>query len=235
MEFGARAAGFLLVLSTAAVGEAATVSISVHNSAANTVGGRRFDAIVGWVYARNVLEEATTAVWSLFHQTSAADRKAVAAIELVVVDGGFPGGCRASPSQPGRIDLNAQFIGAYPGDIRAEVTGMLYRETARVWQWDGEGRANAALVRGIDDLVRLRAGYAPAGWVKPGEGSQWDERFSGVTARFLDYLETRRTGFVAELNKGLKKATTGEQLFRSITGESVQTLWRDYKAAYAGA
>ncbi|KAL6639496.1 hypothetical protein ACP70R_023226 [Stipagrostis hirtigluma subsp. patula] len=235
MEFRAIAAGFLLVLSTAAGGEAATVSFTVRNSAANTAGGRRFDTILGRDYIRNVLEEATSLVWSLFHQTSAADRKAVDAIELVVVDGRFPGGCRASPSQTGRIELNAQYIGNYAGDIRAKVTGMLYRETARVWQWDGGGRANPSLVHGIADWVRLRAEYAPERWVKPGEGSRWDERYRGVTAQFLDYLERRRTGFVAELNKGLKKATTGEQIFRSITGESVQTLWLEYKAAYAGA
>ncbi|KAL6611396.1 hypothetical protein ACP70R_039324 [Stipagrostis hirtigluma subsp. patula] len=234
MEFRAIAAGFLLVLSAAAGGEAATVSFGVRNLAANTAGGRRFDTTVGRDHARNVLEEATSVVWSLFHQTSAADRKAVDAVELVVADG-ITGGCRASPSQPGRIDLSARFVGSYGGDIRAEVTGMLYREVARVWQWDGEGRANAALVHGISDWVRLRAGYAPERWVKPGEGMHWDEQYPGVTARFLEYLDTRRTGFVAELNSGLKKATSGEQIFRRITGESVETFWAQYKAVYASA
>ncbi|CAI0445646.1 unnamed protein product [Linum tenue] len=64
------------------------------------------------------------------------------------------------------------------------------------------------------DYVRLKAGYAPSHWVGPGKGDRWDQGYD-VTARFLEYCEGVRGGFVAELNK-----------------KSVDQLWRDYKAKY---
>jgi hypothetical protein len=50
---------------------------------------------------------------------------------------------------------------------------------------DGRGTANGGLIEGIADYVRLKAGYAPGHWVKPGQGDRWDQRYD-VTARFLD-------------------------------------------------
>jgi hypothetical protein len=43
--------------------------------------------------------------------------------------------------------------------LEAKVTGVLFHETAQVWQWDGQGHANGGLVEGIADFVLLKAGY----------------------------------------------------------------------------
>jgi hypothetical protein len=84
------------------------------------------------------------------------------------------------------------------------------------------------------ELLRLRAGYAPADWVREGEGAAWDDHAEkGVTARFLDHVDKRHKGFVAALNTGLKQATSGVELFKKITGKDVKDLWAEYKKAAA--
>jgi hypothetical protein len=104
----------------------------------------------------------------------------VDAVTLVVEDTGGV----AFTSANG-IHLSARYVGGYSGDVRTEVTGVLYHEATHVLQWDGRGRANGGLIEGIADYVRLKAGYAPGHWVKPGQGDRWDQGYD-VTARFLD-------------------------------------------------
>jgi hypothetical protein len=112
------------------------------------------------------------------------------------------------------------------------VTGVLYHETTHVWQWDGQGQANGGLVEGIADYVRLKAGYPAQGWVQPGQGDRWDEGYS-VTARFLEYCDSLKQGFVAELNAKMKDGYS-DGFFQDILGKDVQQQWQDYKAQYGG-
>nr|CAB3499290.1 unnamed protein product [Digitaria exilis] len=104
--------------------------------------------------------------------------------------------------------------------------------TTHVWQWDGQGQANGGLIEGIADYVRLKAGYAPGHWVQPGQGDRWDQGYD-VTARFLDYCDSLKPGFVALLNAKMKDGYT-DDFFAQILGKSVQQLWQDYKAKYGG-
>jgi hypothetical protein len=111
-----------------------------------------------------------------------------------------------------------------------QVAGVLYHEVTHVWQWDGQGQANGGLVEGIADYVRLKAGYAPGHWVKPGQGDRWDQGYD-VTARFLDYCDSLKPGFVAQLNAKLKGGYS-DDFFAQILGKNVQQLWQEYKAKY---
>lgn len=60
------------------------------------------------------------------------------------------------------------------------------------------------LSKGFADFVRLKANYVPEAWTKPGEGTMWNQGHSSVAARFLDYCNDLRNGFVAELNKKMR-------------------------------
>jgi hypothetical protein len=110
------------------------------------------------------------------------------------------------------------------------VTGVLYHEVVYVWQWGMPQYygANPGIFQGIADYVRLKAGYAPANWVQPGQGDRWDQGFD-VTARFLDYCSSLKPGFVAQLNAKLKNGYS-EDYFTQITGKNVTQLWLDYVA-----
>ncbi|CAN6323648.1 unnamed protein product [Urochloa humidicola] len=220
----AAAAAASLLLTLAAT--AGAVTFNATNAASNTTGGERFDQAVGLAYANQVLSNASTFIWSTFNQTTPADRKPVDAIALVVTD---VGGVAFTSDDV--ITLSAQYVGNYSGDVKTEVTGVLYHETTHVWQWDGQGRANGGLIEGIADYVRLKAGYTPGHWVKPGQGDRWDHGYD-VTARFLDYCDSLKPGFVALLNAKMKDGYS-DDFFAQILGKSVQQLWQEYKAKYA--
>ncbi|WVZ59446.1 hypothetical protein U9M48_009586 [Paspalum notatum var. saurae] len=191
-HLAAAASHLLLALAATAV---AVVTFTATNTASNTTGGQRFDQAVGVAYSTQVLSNASTFICSVvFNQTRPADRKPVAAISLVVADAG---GAAAFTSDD-TITLNALYVGNYSGgDVKAEVTGVLFHETTHVWQWDGQGQADGGLIEGVADYVRLKAGYAP------GEGDRWDQGYD-VTARFLDYCDSLEPGFVALLNAKMK-------------------------------
>ncbi|OEL20862.1 hypothetical protein BAE44_0018120 [Dichanthelium oligosanthes] len=218
----AAAASLLLALAATA----GAVTFTTTNEASNTTGGQRFDQAVGLAYANQVLYNASTFIWSTFNQTSLADRKPVDAITLVVAD--VPGVAFTSDDN---ITLGAQYVGDYSGDVKTEVSGVLFHETTHVWQWNGQGQANPGLIEGIADYVRLKAGYPARGWVQPGQGDRWDDGYA-VTARFLDYLDSLKPGFVALLNAKMKYGYT-DDFFAQILGKSVQELWQKYKAKYA--
>ena len=130
------------------------------------------------------------------------------------------------------IHVSARYINGYSGNVKTEITGVLYHESAHIWQWNGNGQSTpGGLIEGIADYVRLKAGYAPSHWVKPGQGDRWDQGYD-VTARFLDYCNSLRNGFVAELNKKLRNGYSAN-FFVELLGKNVDQLWKDYKAKYA--
>uniref|UniRef100_A0ACD5TJB5 Uncharacterized protein n=1 Tax=Avena sativa TaxID=4498 RepID=A0ACD5TJB5_AVESA len=174
-----------------------------------------------------VLSDASTFIWNTFNQRAASDHKPVSAVTLVVED--IDGVAFTSANG---IHLSAQYVAGYTGDVKTEVTGVLYHEATHVWQWDGQGNANGGLIEGIADYVRLKAGLAPGHWVKPGQGDRWDQGYD-VTARFLDYCDSLKPGFVAQLNSKMKGGYT-DDFFAQILGKNVQQLWQDYKAKFEG-
>jgi hypothetical protein len=128
------------------------------------------------------------------------------------------------------IHVSNDYIGNYSGDVRREITGVLYHEMAHIWQWNGNGQTPGGLIEGIADFVRLKANYAPSHWVQAGQGDRWDQGYD-VTAKFLDYCNGLRNGFVAELNKKMKTGYSA-QYFVDLLGKTVDQLWKDYKAKY---
>lgn len=129
------------------------------------------------------------------------------------------------------VRMSCRYINGYTGDVKTEITGVLYHEMTHVWQWNGNGQGPSGLIEGIADFVRLKAGYAPSHWVRPGQGDRWDQGYD-VTARFLDYCDGLRSGsFVSELNKKMRDGYN-QSFFEELLGKSVDTLWADYKASF---
>nr|GMD05127.1 Basic secretory protease [Ipomoea batatas] len=201
------------------------VEYTVTNTAANTPGGARFNQAIGEKYSKQVLGAAANFIWRVFQQKSAGDRKGVQKVSMFVDD--MDGVAYASNNE---IHVSARYINGYSGDVKREITGVLYHESTHIWQWNGNGAANGGLIEGIADYVRLKAGYAPSHWRKPGEGDRWDAGYD-VTARFLDYCNDLKNGFVAELNKKMKDGYS-DSYFSDILGKTVDQLWTDYKAKY---
>ncbi|CAN6304741.1 unnamed protein product [Urochloa humidicola] len=216
------------LLLAVAVTSVAAVTFHVTNNAPATPGGQRFDCDYGASFAARVLSDASSFTWAVFNQTSPGDRRPVDTVTLAV---NATTGGPAAYTVGSTIVLDAGYVWNYTGDVMAEVTGVLYHETVHVWQWGLQDYdAHWWVFEGIADFVRLRAGYAPAHWVWPGQGSSWDKGYD-VTARFFDYCDSLRPGFVAALNAKLKDGYR-DDYFVQIMGKCVQELWMDYKAKY---
>ncbi|KAK3420506.1 hypothetical protein EUGRSUZ_G01335 [Eucalyptus grandis] len=213
----------LVVLSSSMQSHA--VEYTVTNSAGNTTGGVRFSSEIGIPYSRRTLSAATRFIWMVFHQKAPGDRKSVEKVSLFIetMDG-------VAYESNDEIHVSATYLGGFSGDVKREFTGVLYHEMAHVWQWDGDGQAPGGLIEGIADFVRLRSGYVPGHWVGPGQGDRWDQGYD-VTARFLDYCNGLRNGFVAELNKKMRTGYS-DNYFVDLLDKSVDQLWKDYKAKY---
>ncbi|XP_020596072.1 uncharacterized protein LOC110036066 [Phalaenopsis equestris] len=219
----------LLTMAAAAARVSFAVDYEVTNNAIGTSGGTRFDSEIGVDYTRQVLSDASSFIWTTFNQPNEGDRKNVQLITGLIesMDG-------VAYTAGNTIHVSAQYIENFSGDVKTEITGVLYHETTHVWQWDGQGQAPSGLIEGVADYVRLKAGYEPLDghWVKPGQGDRWDQGYD-VTARFLDYCAGLDSGFVAKLNAKMKDGYS-DDFFVELLGKTVNQLFSDYKAAYGG-
>ncbi|KAI3880003.1 hypothetical protein MKW92_004406 [Papaver armeniacum] len=200
------------------------VQYEATNNVPGTTGGNRFDNEIGVDYSKQTLESATTFIWRIFGQSTEADRKSIQTIKMFVrpID-------PVAYASGNEIHVKSDYIASYSGDVKREITGVLYHEATHIWQWSVN--ANGGLIEGIADFVRLKANYAPSHWVKPGAGDRWDQGYD-VTAHFLDYCNSLSNGFVAELNKKMRTGYS-DNFFFELLGKTVDQLWSDYKAKYA--
>ncbi|KAF7127414.1 hypothetical protein RHSIM_Rhsim11G0158800 [Rhododendron simsii] len=202
------------------------VKYTVTNNAATTPGGMKFANQIGIECSKRTMSSATEFIWKTFRQASNTDRKNLDKVSLSIDS--MEGVAFASNNE---IHFSANYIQQYTGNVKTEFTGVMYHEMTHVWQWNGNGQPiPRGLIEGIADFVRLKAGYAPSHWVKPGQGDRWDQGYD-VTAHFLDYCEGLRSGFVAELNKKMRTGYSGNY-FVELLGKTVDQLWSDYKAKY---
>ncbi|KAK1430323.1 hypothetical protein QVD17_12980 [Tagetes erecta] len=213
---------FLTIL--AILGLSTAVDYTVTNRAASTPGGVKFNNNIGVEYTKQTSASATNFIWTTFKQSTNADKKNVTRVSVFIDD--MDGVAYASNNE---IHVSARYIQGYSGDVKTEFTGVLYHEMTHIWQWNGNGQAPGGLIEGIADYVRLKAGYAPSHWVKPKEGDRWDQGYD-VTARFLDYCNGLRNGFVAELNKKMRGGYNNG-FFVELLGKTVDQLWAQYKAS----
>ncbi|XP_030445734.2 uncharacterized protein LOC115668415 [Syzygium oleosum] len=202
------------------------VEYSVTNNAGDAPGGMHFTEEIGIPHSQQMLTMSTDFIWKIFQQNDPADRKDVARVSLFIDN--MEGVAYTSNDE---IHVSTMYLGGLSGDVKGEFTGVLYHEMTHVWQWNGAGQGPGWLIEGIADFVRLRSGYVPGHWVQPGQGDRWDQGYD-VTARFLDYCNDLRNGFVAELNKKMRTGYS-DKYFVDLLGNTVDQLWSQYKATYA--
>ncbi|CAI9101958.1 OLC1v1000132C1 [Oldenlandia corymbosa var. corymbosa] len=201
--------------------------VEIENKATPALGGDRYIHDIGDEYTAMKVFNATDFAWEIFQENSTATRKSFTHIKVVIQDnlwGAF--------TEKNEIHIGALYIQNFTGDVKFEITGIIYHEVSLVWQWYGNGEAPEGLIDGIADYVRLKSGYVPYYFVKPGQGDKWDEGQS-VTAYFLDYCDNLKENgsFIAELN-GKMRYGYSDAYFVELLGKTVDELWSDYKAQY---
>ncbi|CAN1156408.1 hypothetical protein LINPERPRIM_LOCUS20185 [Linum perenne] len=210
----------------------------INRADTNTPGGAVFINHIGTTATQQAMSSATHFIWNLFNQTTCpSDRKNIKKITLFIEcmkTGGSSSKATAMDAYTGKnndIHVNASFIGKYKGNIRREFVGIVYHQMASVWQWNGKGEAPKGLLSGIAEFVRMEAHYGTSEKVRPGDGNRWDQG-DGVTARFLEYCEKKKKGFVKDMNKKMRYGYT-KAYFVDFLGKTVDQLWKEYKAKYA--
>ncbi|KAK3023796.1 hypothetical protein RJ639_043412 [Escallonia herrerae] len=203
------------------------VEYVVTNTATGTPGGVRFDREIGIEYTKKIMGIINRFVWELLDERTAADRKPVEVVNLYIVE--FNGA--EAITWGDNINVSSIYLQGYQGNLTWEFTSLLYHEVTHVFQWNGEGQAPVGLVEGFADYTILKANYYPPAFAKPGQGDRWDQGYD-FTARFLEYCEGLRSGFVAELNKKMRHAFN-ESYFEDLLGKPVDQLWKEYKAKYS--
>nr|XP_043625990.1 uncharacterized protein LOC122597466 [Erigeron canadensis] len=206
-------------------GTFAAVTYNITNTAPETLGGIRYENQIGFKYTKHALKSSTLFIWKTFQQRDKAERANVTLVNLFMDDMDGVAYC-----EDNEIHFSTKYIADYQGDLKREFSGVIFHEMTHVWQWSGNGMTPSGLIEGIADYVRLKAGYIPSHWVQAGQGDKWDAGYD-VTARFLDYCEGLRYGFVAELNKKMRYGYYPEY-FVDLVGKTVDQLWSEYKAAY---
>ncbi|KAE8781549.1 PR17d precursor [Hordeum vulgare] len=157
----------------------------------------------GAAYAKQALSDASSFTWGVFNQPEPSDRRPADGDTVILAVRDTAGITSTSGST---VELSARYVGGITGDDLKD--------------------------QGVADYVRLKAGYVPGHWVKAGGGDRWDQGYD-VTARFLDYCDSLKPGFVAEMD-GKLKGGYSDDYFMQILGKNVDQLWSEYKAKYPG-
>ncbi|KAL8541505.1 hypothetical protein ACS0TY_002683 [Phlomoides rotata] len=197
------------------------------NDAKGTPGGARFDALIGIPYTEEIIKDINYFIWDIFQQYNESDRKPVETVKVYIQQ--YDGA--EAITYGDTVNVSALYLQGYQGNLKWEFTSLLHHELTHVFQWDGEGTAPIGLVEGMADYMILQSNYYPTGFAKRGQGEKWDQGYD-FTARFLQYCEELKSGFVADLNKKMRKKFS-EGYFEELTGKTVGDLWADYKAKYA--
>ncbi|KAG0504488.1 hypothetical protein KC19_11G144900 [Ceratodon purpureus] len=217
----------LLTVLLATVHPTSAAVYKVTNAVPNTPGGKRFDQVLGASNMRKVLQDAAN--FCRGKAFSLSTPKQIATVTLIVES--FSG---VAFTAGDTIHLSAEYVAGYnPGDsaaLRREITGVLYHESAHVWQNGdkGSGQFFGGVIEGIADWVRLRSGFAAAHWTRQRGGNWWDGY--ETTAFFLDWIQIiKKKNFVNLLNQKMGQAQWSNDFFRQIVGVSVDQLWVQYQ------
>ncbi len=127
----------------------------------------------------------------------------------------------------GRIVYNPQWFQKQPGDI-----DVVTHEVMHIVQNYGRGGGPGWLTEGIADYVRFKFGVdnQGAGWALPAFKPEHHYKNAyRVTARFLHWLEINgHAGIVIRLDEAMRAHTYQEELWKTITGKSLDDLWLTY-------
>lgn len=129
----------------------------------------------------------------------------------------------------GRVVISQAWLEKKPGDV-----DVVTHEVMHIVQAYPSGSEPGWLVEGIADYIRHKYGVdnAGAGWSLP--DVQDDHHYSQsyrVTARFLDWIETKRKpGLVKALDVAMRTSTYTDDIWKTETGLDLDGLWAAYTA-----
>jgi hypothetical protein len=185
----------------------------------------------------NAVPKPGQAMWRATHDTcrqlfrDGAEVKDVPTITLIIENAGGIASTSGTTIKLSTPYLKQQSDAGV--DLTQEIEGILHFATSLIYQ-NGGSSTDAApprwLLVGIADFVRLESGYIDRATRMP--GGSYDMSGSQTTAFFLDYLATKRSDVVYELNRELAPSSPAwsNDVFVKLLGSDVDTLWADYQS-----
>lgn len=211
-------AGLALVLVLAAMSLWANLEagegfdITILNAALpDSPAARRFDLLfVSNGKAAQILLNASGFVEHILYPNELYPRKPVSSVTLRLAGHNLSEAVAVSEGddsqRPGEFVIHVSPSAMADANPGLALGSAVQRAMARVWLWDGRGTAPKWIVDAMVEYLSLSAGFArDAVPVRP-SGPCWGEEGEPVgTARFLKYCEERRGGFMARLNRVMRK------------------------------
>ncbi|XP_051146960.1 uncharacterized protein LOC127262353 [Andrographis paniculata] len=193
------------------------------NDAKQFPGGARFEREIGIPYTLQIMKKINLFIYKMFQQKIEGEKRTIDTVHLYIQQ--FDGA--EGITYGDHVNVSALYLQGYQGNLKWEFTSLLYHELTHVFQWIS---GPMGLVEGIADYTILKANYYPPGFAKPGQGDRWDQGYD-ITARFLEYCDSLKSGFVAALNRKMKDGYS-DDYFVELLGKPVNQLWSEYKARY---
>lgn len=158
--------------------------------------------------------------------TKAFNKKAVKEV-TITVDTAYDG---VAYAHNGRVTIAQAWLVKNPGDV-----DVVTHEVMHLVQAYPPRSGPGWLVEGIADYVRYKYGVDNTGanWSLPDLKPEHHYTNSyRITARFLDWVErTQRKGIVKKLDSALRNREYSADLWKQLTGSSLDELWNAYTAS----
>lgn len=134
------------------------------------------------------------------------------------------------------IDLSPSLI--QEANYNEAIERAVLLAMARVWLWDGEGRAPARLIDGVVEYVAEVAGYKRKGvsgageWSPECDGVWWKDEDPRTVPRFLHYCEAHKEGIIRRLNQAMRD-TWHDRMLDDVLEMPAKKLCAFYNASWA--
>ncbi|KAG1330498.1 hypothetical protein COCNU_02G004660 [Cocos nucifera] len=185
--------------------------ISILNAApAGTLAARRFDLLfISNGRAARILLNASESVERILYPNELYRRKPVRSVTLRLAGHDLSEAATLShgddPHLPGDFVIHVSPSVMAEADPGSALASAVQRAVGRVWLWDGGGAAPKWLVDAMVEYLSSLAGFSGDAVPLRSGGSCWGEEDPATVARFFKYCEEERRGFMARLNRAMRK------------------------------
>ncbi|KAG1334908.1 hypothetical protein COCNU_03G010270 [Cocos nucifera] len=225
---------FVAFLSLAAVSgwanyEAAKgFEITILSADTHTVAGRRFNLMfVSNGRAARLVLNSSDFIERLLYPNELYPKKPVRHVTLQLADQDLPEVVAVNPGRgSGDFMIHVSPNLMAEADVKMSLASAVQRAMAQVWLRNGQGRAPRSLLNAMMEYLTMAARllhplkhYDLS--ITPNT-SCWDDSNYSDNARFLQYCEEKRQGFIARLNRAMMEDWNEHMVDRALGLQSGQ-------------
>ena len=210
----------LAILFCCAISSAIAQTINTYNKKGYILTFINFDARLD----STLQQRMVNTFYTVYPELAKAYNKKTAKEVMFIIDTAYKG---VAATDSGKVTISARWMHLHPEDI-----DVITHEVMHIVQDYGQTDSPGWLTEGIADYARYKFGVnnAAAKWSLPDykSGQSYTNAYR-VTARFLLWAEDKiKPGIVKELDIELRKHTYTNDSWKTLTGKTVDELWKIY-------